>query len=425
MTSPAGKTPKLLDLGGSAGDFTMTTPARVHSAHVLRDAQDFSLVHGGPLFQLLLRAHLSSDALTLVVRRTIAFVLISWVPLLALSALDGHLLDGGVALPFLADLETHIRFLVVVPLLLVAELVVHKRLLPVARAFLDRDLIGEADEERFDGAINSAFRLRNSVAAEVLLFALVYGIGVLVVWRHYTALDVSTWYAYPYAGHHRLYHAGIWYAYVSLPIFQFLLLRWYYRLFIWIRFLWQVSRIELSLVPTHPDQVGGLGFLGNTVFAFSVLLVAHGAMVAAQITNRIFFAGAALTDFKEEVFVMLVFLLCLVFGPLLVFSPQLSRAKRRGLLEYGALAENYVRQFDGKWLRGGAQESEPLMGSADIQSLADMGNSFAVVRTMRLAPIARDAVLELAACVLVPLVPLLLTIMPVEDLVRKLLGVVL
>jgi hypothetical protein len=212
---------------------------------------------------------------------------------------------------------------------------------------------------------------------------------------------------------------------VSLPIFQFLLLRWYFRVFIWIRFLWQVSRIELSLVPTHPDQLGGLGFLANTVFAFSVLLVAHGAMLAAQIANRIFFAGAALPDFKEEIFVTLVFLLCLVFGPLLVFTPQLSRAKRRGLLEYGTLADRYVREFDGKWLRGGAQASEPLMGSADIQSLADMGNSFTVVRTMRLAPISRDAVLELAACVLVPILPLLLTVMPVEQLLKKLVGLVL
>jgi len=402
----------------------MTARTTESYARVLRDAQDFSLVHGGPLFQLLLRSRLSSDSLTLVARRIAVFVLITWVPLLALAAHDGHLLGGAVAIPFLLDAETDIRFLVVVPLLLLAELVVHRRLMPVVRAFLDRNLIREADDERFDAAVNSAFRLRNSVVAELLLFALVYAVGVLVVWRH-TALTVSTWYGHPSEGGFRLTSAGIWYAYVSLPIFQFLLLRWYYRLYIWIRFLWQVSRLELSLVPTHPDLLGGLGFLGNTVFAFSVLLVAHGAMLAAQIANRIFFAGASLVDFKEEIFVVVVFLLCLVFGPLLVFSPQLSRAKRRGLLEYGALAERYVRDFDGKWLRGDAQQSEPLMGSADIQSLADMGNSFAVVRTMRLAPVSRDAVLELAACVLVPLAPLLLTIMPVEDLVKKLIGIVL
>jgi hypothetical protein len=393
-------------------------------ATALRDAQDFSLVHGGPLFQLLLRTHLTGDALTLVMRRVIVFVLVTWVPLLALSALDGHLLDGAVALPFLLDIETHIRFLAVVPLLLAAELVVHRRLMPVVRSFLDRDLIRDADDERFDAAINSAFRLRNSVLAEVLLFVFVYGVGVLVVWRHYTALDVSTWYAHHRAGSHTLTSAGIWFAYVSLPIFQFLLLRWYFRVFIWIRFLWQVSRIELSLVPTHADQLGGLGFLDNTVYAFAVLLMAHGALVAAQIANRIFFAGATLQDFKEEIFVMLLFLLCVVFVPLLVFSPQLARARRKGLLEYGKLTERYAREFDGKWLRG-ADTNEPLMGSADIQSLADMGNSFTVVRTMRFAPITRRAVLELSAAVLVPLAPLLLTVMPIEQLLKQLLGLVI
>lgn len=402
----------------------MTTRTSAY-ATALWDAEHFSLVHGGPLFQLLLRAHLTGDAMTLVVRRIMVFVLIAWAPLLALSTLGGHLLDGAIALPFLLDIETHIRFLVVVPLLLAAELVVHRRLMPVARSFLDRDLVPDADDERFDAAINSAFRLRNSVLAEVLLLVLVYGVGVLVVWRHYTSLDVSTWYAQPSAGSHVLSSAGIWYAYVSLPIFQFLLLRWYFRMLIWVRFLWQVSRIELNLVPTHPDQLGGLGFLDNTVFAFTVLLMAHGGMVAAQIANRILFAGARLLDFQEEIFVMLVLMLCLVFGPLLVFSPQLSRARRQGLLEYGTLAESYVREFDGKWLRRAGESSEPLMGSADIQSLADMGNSFAVVRSMRLAPITRNAVLELAAALLVPLAPLLLTIMPIEQLVKQLVGLVL
>src|SRR4029077_14494339 len=144
-------------------------------------------------------------------------------------------------------------------------------------------------------------------------------------------------------------------------------LRWYFRMLIWIRFLWQASRVEMKLVPTHPDQLAGLGFLANTVFAFSVLLVAHGAMLAAQIAGRIFFEGAALTDFEEEIFLVLVFLLCLIFAPLLVFSPQLWRRNTRGLMKSGAPAERCVRLFDGKWLRGGADPTEPLMGSADIQ----------------------------------------------------------
>jgi hypothetical protein len=414
------------DLAAAAqvGDRDKTSGTLQSGAYLLRDSQDFSLVHGGPLFQLLLRSHLSGDALTLVMRRIVAFALISWVPLLLLAALDGNLLHTRVAVPFLLDLETHIRFLAVVPLLLAAELVVHRRLLSVTRTFLERNLVPEAAMPRFDAAVTSAFRLRNSVTAEVLLIALVYGVGVLVVWRRFTAIDVSTWYATASPAGSNLTRAGMWYAYLSLPIFQFLLLRWYFRLVIWIRFLWQVSRIDLALVPTHPDQVAGLGFLANTVYGFTVLLLAHGALLAAQIGNRIFFAGAAFRDFKVEIAVMVAFLMCVVFGPLLVFSPQLARAKRIGLNEYGTLAERYVRDFDGKWLRGEANESEPLMGSADIQSLADMGNSFLMLRSMRVAPITRDAILQLAAAVLVPLLPLLLTVMPVEELTRKLLELV-
>jgi hypothetical protein len=391
---------------------------------VARDAEDFSLVLGGPLYQLMRRAHLSDDALQLVRQRVVVIALVTWLPLLVLSALEGRLRAGSTAVPFLLDLEVHIRFLVVVPLLIVAELVVHRRLRPVGLAFLERNLVPEAALPRFDAALRSAYRLRNSVLVEVLLIVAVYGIGVLIVWRHYSALDTETWYATQSAAGSRLLLAGMWYGYVSLPFFQFLLVRWYFRLFVWTRFLWQVSRIQLSIIPTHPDRFGGLGFLSNTVYAFAVLLVAHGAMVAAQLASRIFFLDASLVEYKFEIAVMVAFLLCVVFGPLLVFAPQLASAKRTGLREYGTLAECYVREFDAKWLRGGAPASEPLVGSADIQSLADLSNSFEVVRSMRVVLVTRDSLLQLGAAVLVPMAPLALTMMPLDEIAKRLFGLV-
>ena len=390
---------------------------------MLREPQDFSLVLGGPLFQLLRRSHLSDDALELVRRRIIVISLLAWLPLLVLSALEGQALGGNVAVPFLLDVDVHVRFLVALPLLIVAELVVHQRMRFVVRQFLERNLIPESAMTRFDAAIASAFRLRNSVLAEVLLIAFVYVVGVLIIWRQYMALDTATWYATPTVEGSKLSLAGMWYGYVSLPLFQFLLLRWYFRLFIWTRFLWQVSRIELSLVPTHPDRVGGLGFLSNTVYAFTPLAVAHGALLAGLIANRIFYLGAALPEFKIEIAVLVIFLLCVVLGPLLVFAPQLAQAKRTGHREYGTLAERYVREFDAKWLRGGAPADEPLVGSGDIQSLADLGNSFEVVRTMRIAPVTKEAILQLVAATLAPVVPLALTMMPLEELLKKLFGI--
>jgi hypothetical protein len=411
----------LIEIEGRLLHVTTHTP--VFSKEVLQEPPDFSLVLGGPLFQLLRRSHLSGDALELARRRLIIIPLLAWLPLLVLSALEGQALGGNVAVPFLLDVEAHVRFLVALPLLIVAELVVHQRMRFVVRQFLERNLIPESALGRFEAAIAAALRLRNSVLAEVLLIALVYVVGILIVWRQYLTLATATWYATPTVAGLQLSLTGVWYGYVSLPLFQFLLMRWYFRLFIWARFLWQVSRLDLSLIPTHPDRVGGLGFLTNTVYAFVPLAVAQGALLAGGIANRIFYLGAALPEFKIEVATLVVFLLGVVFGPLLVFAPQLAQAKRTGNREYGTLAERYVREFDAKWLRGGAPADEALVGSADIQSLADLGNSFEVVQTMRLAPVTNQAILQLVVAILVPLLPLALTMMSLEDLLKRLIGI--
>ena len=389
----------------------------------LYEPPDFSLVVGGPLFQLLRRARLSDDALHLVRQRIVVISLLAWLPLAALALLDGKAISG-VAVPFMYDIDLHVRFLLTMPLLIAAELLVNQRMRPLLKQFVERRLIPSEALPRFDAAIASAVRMRNSVAAEVALLVLVYTFGVFFVWRQYAALDTATWYAASRADGGGLTPAGVWFACVSLPFFQFLLCRWYYRVFIWARFLWQVARIDLTLVPTHPDRLGGLGFLAGIVNAFALLALAHGTLLAGQLANRIFFVGAALPQFKFEIAAVALLVLALVFAPLLVFSPQLARAKRVGMREYGTLAQRYVREFDDKWLRGGAPADEPLVGSGDIQSLADLNNSFDVVRGMRIAPVTRDAVVSLVVATLLPVVPLGLTMMPLEELLRTLIGIV-
>lgn len=106
-----------------------------------------------------------------------------------------------------------------------------------------------------------------------------------------------------------------------------------------------------------------------------------------------------------------------------LFAPQLVQAKRIGRQEYGTLAERYVREFDAKWLGGAAASDEPLVGSGDIQSLADLGNSYEVVRTMRPVPVTKEILLQLAVATLAPIVPLALTMMPLEDLLKTWFGV--
>jgi len=389
---------------------------------LLKDPGDYSFVLGGPLYQLLRRAHLTGTDLELARQRILVLTALTWLPLLILSAVQGLALGSNVAVPFLKDIEANARFLLVVPLLIAAEITVHRRLRFVARQFVERELIPARARSQFDDAIAATIRLRNSIPAELALIGFVYIVGVQIIWRQYTGLDVATWYATPSPEGKNLTLAGYWYAYLSLPFSQFLLLRWYYRLFIWARFLWQVARIDLRLVPIHPDRTGGLGFLSLATFAFTPLAAAHGAMVSAWIASRIFQQHAALLDFKVGIVVLVVFMLVLFLGPFFVFTPRLSHTWRQGERDYGPLAERYAHLFDAKWVHGEHPPHDELLGSTDIQSLADMANVYNVARTMRFTPVTRQAIIQVAAATLAPIAPLALTMMPLAQLVKLLAG---
>ncbi|WP_051304877.1 hypothetical protein [Chitinilyticum litopenaei] len=397
------------------------SPLSPHGIQAKVATPDFSLVLGGPLFQLWLRSRLSDDAEGLLKRRIVVIALLAWLPLVLISAISGDALGGAIAVPFLLDAEVHVRFLLAIPVLVAAELLVHLRLRRVMQQFLDRGLIADTDLPRFQAAIDAAMPLRNSPRAELLLIAIVYAVG-LFIWHTFVVLDTSTWYARPGADGMQFTAAGWWYVLVSLPIFQFLLLRWYFRMFIWARLLWRIARLPLRLLPTHADRLGGLGFISGTFYAFTPLAVAHGAMLAAMLANRIFYGGAALLDFKLEILLMVVFMELLVLGPLLFFTPQLAQAKRDGNREYGVLVMRHNREFDDKWLRGGLPDDAEKIGNQDMSSLVDLGSSYDVVRGMRTVPVSRDAILFLAAATVAPLIPLLLTMMSAEELLRKLAG---
>jgi hypothetical protein len=356
-------------------------------------------------------------------RRIVFFTAITWLPLLLLSIFEGHAWGEGVRIPFLYDVGAQVRFLLVVPLLLLAEVSVHLRMRPLVRLFRERGLVPEAARGEFDAAVASAIRLRNSIPAELLLLGWVY-VVVFFVWRRFTPID-SGWYGERVEGGLHLSAAGWWLGCVSLPIIQFLLLRWYFRLCIWLRLLWRISRIELHLLPTHPDRAGGLGFLGALSFAFAPLLFAQGALVSGSLATRIFFGGSQLTDFKPEIAGLLVAVMISVLGPVLVFIPALARVKRVGLRDYGNLAQRYVNEFDRKWLKGGAPADEPLVGSADIQSLADLIGSYDAVKDMSPVPVNLRTMIMLVLMTLLPIAPLILTMVSLPELVQRVLQVVL
>ena len=151
---------------------------------LLQESPDFSLVLGGPLYQLFRRALVSGDALELLHRRILAFWVVTWLPLLCLSFLGAQALAGAIKIPFLHDLEAQVRFLVALPVLIAAELIVHLRIRPVVQQFGERRIVIPEDLPKFHAAIHSAARLRNSVPLEIGLVILVWArIAGMQRWR--------------------------------------------------------------------------------------------------------------------------------------------------------------------------------------------------------------------------------------------------
>src|SRR3984957_18980568 len=234
----------------------MATPAP------LRELPDFSLVLEGPLHRMLRRVHLSGSAPQLLSSLAAISILLCWIPLAVLSLVQAHLL-GGIKLSFVRDIETHVRFLVSLPLLILTEMLVRQRIRDVARNFVERKVVTSAELPRFYAVLNSAARVHNSLVTEIVLLVFVFTGGMLV-WRHQIAPDLSSWYASSQAGHVHLTMAGYWLAFVSVPVFQFILLRWYLQFLIYFWFLFRVSRLKLYLPALHPDRPAGLAFVAES-----------------------------------------------------------------------------------------------------------------------------------------------------------------
>jgi hypothetical protein len=129
-------------------------------------------------------------------------------------------------------------------------------------------------------------------------------------------------------------------------------------------------------------------------------------------------------QFKLQIGAFVAFFVFAILCPLLMFTPQMARAKRKGLAEYGQLAQEYVEEFERKWIRRNPATADDLLGSGDIQSLADLGNSYSVVGEMRSVPFKLADVTRLAVATAAPFLPLLLTAFSLEELIIRVIKIV-
>jgi hypothetical protein len=370
---------------------------------------DDTFASGGPLSNLQERIRRKRPRWSQL-ESVVTLVLLTWAPPVVLSALKG----AEHARAFLENPSNQYRLLVAGPVAILVEPVVGRMLGQAARHFASSGLVRGDEILRFQEAREDVRRLRESNMAEVLLLAASYLLNVWLAGGMGGYAPVQ-----PMERFASTTPAWLWYAWVSRPILYFLMLRWMWRTVIWSFFLWRCSRLSLRLSAAHPDHSCGLGFLAQAHASFGLVAFAFGVVWAAGWRER-FEAGAANAEsLKATLPIFVVVVVAALLGPLLVFTPKIFRTRQEAMLTYGTLAAEYCRQFETRWLDQEPPPSEPLLGTADLQSFADLQNTLAAVRATRLVPYDRTALIAIALGIALPLLPLLNLILPLRELVRR------
>ena len=375
---------------------------------------EFLLPNGGPAYQVQQRLGLIRRESPLIVRRALLSVVLTWLPMLILSLMEGRAFGHSVHVPFLRDYSTYGRYLIAMPVLILAEAWIGPRVAEAVRHFKESGVVPEHDFPVFDAAIQRGMRLRDSLVVELLLLVLAYLTADATI--HTFSSGYSSWQLTAPGWEHPFTWAGRWNALISFPLYHFLLYRWLWRLLIWYGFLRRVSRLDLRLTPSHPDRSGGIGFIGEVQLRFGIVFFALGAAASGVLANEILDWRLSLTMVLIQVSSLLALILLVGVAPLMMFTPQLFRVKRWGRHEYGTLSTAITEIFQRKWIEGDNPQNEPILSSRDLQSLAGLGTSYELVDRMRIVPFGPELPILLILAVLIPIIPSLLTVIPLKEI---------
>ncbi|MBX9688821.1 MAG: hypothetical protein K2X27_19085 [Candidatus Obscuribacterales bacterium] len=374
-----------------------------------------ALLSGGPLYTLMVKAGIAKPGLTGIRLRILLSIAISWIPLALLTIAEGSFANSSLKVPFLYDFAEWCRFLFALPLLIVAEYLIEPWLAQVIAHC--RGLIETTDLEKFNEYVKAALKSRDSVPVELVLVLLAF------IRPHFGDMmlssKISTWHTVNTAGGEKAALAFLWYLFVAKPLIVLLWFRWLWKYAIWCRLLYRISKLDLRVMPTHPDRMGGLGFISVGQSRFAIIYFGFATVVASYLGEEIVFNGASLESFQYVILAIVMIGLIVFLTPCLAFSPKLVDGKRRGLLQYTELADRYTKEFHDKWILGKRKADEELLGSGDIQSLADLGNSYEIVQSMSGVIISKSTVMAYVVASLLPFSPLLLTIYPFNEILAR------
>jgi len=383
----------------------------------------FPLFEDGPFAKVQGAVRLAGTEQRYVRRRLIFAVLATWVSLAVLAAVQGRAIGPSWRESMLLDVGMYARYLVALPLLILATPVCRRKLQTVVHHFLDAELVKEPERPSFFANITAMLRWRDSVVVAVVLVAL--AVANAVTFGSVSVAEMpDSWRVVGTAGNRSLSLAGWWLFVVCEPLYEIAMLQLLYRLALWWRFLWKTSRLDLQLNAAHPDGAGGLAFLGMVLPAFRRPVFAIAASAAGALANLILWKGASFANFQYAIAAFGVGLVALMAGPLVFFKGQLDNAKQRAMLVCGALAGRQLRAFEDKWLGASPPAAEEMLRAPDFSAVVDFNPTVVAIQKMNTLLFSPKQLVPLVIAALLPFLPVAAIEIPLKEILLQVLKLV-
>lgn len=390
----------------------MHTQTEPESAAADRDP---SLIRGGPFYRAQQAARLIRPDKWNFARRIAFVIALGWLPIILITAL----FNTGGLVSLLKDYRVHSRMLIAVPVLLLGQFLMESRFRMVVTHIFEADLLSPPDLARMDDTIALLVRLRDSLLPELTV---VLALIVHTATSYKGLVDATPWLAHGVWPDLHLTAAGWYVVLVSAPVFQFLLGLGLWKWLLWTLFAFKLSRLNLKLIPTHPDEHGGLGFLALTPAAFAPLVFAASTVIGATWRHEILRDGATLMSFKLPAIVLVAIIALVALGPLAFFVPRLAALRRQGILEYGILGQMQSSDFHEKWIRQRSGHEAEFLIAPESSTLCDYGQNYERIEQLRPFPVDRAPLIALAVSVIIPMLPVILAVIPLAVVLKSLLN---
>jgi hypothetical protein len=382
-----------------------------------------SLVRDDLLFRLQRRIGLIPAKGSGIVRRAVFWSLFAWLPIAVWACYTGRALPQAGNEPLLAHFGIHVRFLIAVPLLIFAEAPVQGVFMRLLPYFVRSGVMPESELPRFRTALTGVARLRNATFPWVAILAVV--IAVITVSDVVQHSHEIIWAVDREGMSQHLGFGAWWFLYVGRPIYLALLLCWLWRVVLMFLLFGRIAKLNLSIVPTHPDRAGGLGFLEAFPKAFVLVVMAASAVLASRWAHDVVYHDVTVQSLRLPMIVFVILAVVLVLSPLFMFIGPLSRAKKQAVLDYGVLIGHHGRLVRERWIEEKAVRDEAILSAPELGPVADTTSLYAAVTSMRTVPMGKSAVLTLLLAAALPMIVVFALQVPVKNILQFLLKTLL